>query len=813
MKTNHISGVLFICLMLYATISFCETPRLVKSIPADGATNVTVSQDKIILMFDRNMKMGSWSLMESKGHPFPPILPIDEPWIDPLTFEFQIKSLKPNTIYAIQLNGKKRKGFVASEDQSPLPVTSITFTTVSDVETSRRKDTHIEQQISHPEAKLPPPPTVENQLIKPIPINPGWRFKVTRSTGIDGTESYQSGEKGPVRFFQKVIFLENVLKADGNTIHTANREIESAQLHSLNPDTGQMVKQQLVAPGTTFRVSHTPYGTTLFDGVSGQEIWDTDIMSTFSPPLIPGLWPQGVLQVGQKWSYQGSDLTNRIALIEVLGGQIELQVDKIITDPSTGLETALISGRLRTKVDLDSIILDFDAGVEIALPLLLDVPLMIKFSGKLSGSGAIEDEQGQPVSFQFQADGDVLQVVQPSDAVINAVAGQVKGSEEKVDTKGALRIRLDGNMQQNGQDSNTIYPKQNKTPETTDSHPTGKGAPVYRYSLYEDKTEKAFTVLIPQGWQTEGGIMQISPNQIRTVVDGCGKKLHFSIYDPSSQAYITYFPTEIFHTASSGISGMPGQALNGMIQMPRVLSPNQYVSQVVFPAARKGASNVEWGKRKSLTELANDWNKAFHPEDPIPPRIIAESIEVAYDRSGTRFMELWTTLITSVTVQTSTVWMPDFAVVAGGPITQVEKMAPVLKSVITSFRMNPTWMANTMSNFSECTGKVAKGQEERRALARKISKRLMSVQKQIQKIDNEIVAGHDATRSSIQEHNYNTLMGNDTYEDDGTGNRYLIDMGYERNFTDGETIIQTDDWLFEPPPEYREMRNINITDD
>lgn len=44
-------------------------------------------------------------------------------------------------------------------------------------------------------------------------------------------------------------------------------------------------------------------------------------------------------------------------------------------------------------------------------------------------------------------------------------------------------------------------------------------------------------------------------------------------------------------------------------------------------------------------------------------------------------------------------------------------------------------------------------------------------------------------------------MGNDTYEDDGTGNRYLIDMSYERNFTDGETIIQTNDWQFEPPPE------------
>jgi hypothetical protein len=56
-------------------------------------------------------------------------------------------------------------------------------------------------------------------------------------------------------------------------------------------------------------------------------------------------------------------------------------------------------------------------------------------------------------------------------------------------------------------------------------------------------------------------------------------------------------------------------------------------------------------------------------------------------------------------------------------------------------------------------------------------------------------------------------MGEDKYEDTETGKRYIIDMGYERNYTNGDMIIQTDDWLFEPPPGYREMKNINITDE
>lgn len=63
----------------------------------------------------------------------------------------------------------------------------------------------------------------------------------------------------------------------------------------------------------------------------------------------------------------------------------------------------------------------------------------------------------------------------------------------------------------------------------------------------------------------------------------------------------------------------------------------------------------------------------------------------------------------------------------------------------------------------------------------------------------------------IQEHEHNTLMAEDKYEDTETWKRYLIDMGYERNFTDGETIIQTNDWSFAPPSGYRDMKNISIT--
>lgn len=824
MKPGFFLPTLFAGLVLFAAPGHCETPHLIKSIPADQAVDVSVTQGRIVLMFDQNMKMDSWSLMESGIHPFPPMLPMDEPWLDPLTFELKVKALQPGTTYAIQLNGNKRKGLVAAQDQLPLPVTTITFTTAAESVLPADKAKPVPQVRGAPplaDSQGNQDPTANE--MQPLRIDRGWRFKVTRSIGFEGTESYQTGEQAAFRSLQKVVFTEEVLKTRTNTIDEARREIESARLHSLDPQAGQMMEQELVPAGSHFRLSHWPHGTTLFDGSSGQEIWDVDMVAVFAPPMVPRLWPQGLLQSGQKWSYQGAELVDRIGLIDVLGGTIELHVADITPDPSTGLEVAQIRGRLVTKVDLDTVVLGFDANVEIDLPLGLGVPFMVKFDGRLSGSGAFEDDRGQELAYAIEAKGTVLQIAQPANEVLAALGGTPVQSTQGVDTRGALRVPLNGGgsvLAYDGASGPGARPESSAdevgSSRTTGARAAVKRSPVHRYRLYEDVTEKAFTVLIPEGWKTEGGIMRIAPSQIQTIVDGCGKKLYFSIHDPDSRASITYFPTEIFHTSAPGTSWLsvaPGQVLNGMKQMPQVLTPAQYVAQIVFPSSRPDASNVQWGEIKPLTSLADAWNRAFHSEDPVPPRVIAESVEVAYDRAGTRFAELWTALITTTSVNTSTVWLPDFAVVAGGPVDRVEAMAPVLKAVITSFRMNPSWMANMIADFDACTKKVAKTQEGIREHERRISQRLMQVQKEIQAIDNDIVANRDATRSTIQEHEHNVLMGEDKYEDTGTGTRYLIDMRYERNFTDGETLIQTNDWLYEPPPGYRDMRNISITGD
>lgn len=306
-------------------------------------------------------------------------------------------------------------------------------------------------------------------------------------------------------------------------------------------------------------------------------------------------------------------------------------------------------------------------------------------------------------------------------------------------------------------------------------------------------------MLVPEGWKTNGGIMQIPPQRIRTVVDAYGKKIRFSVFDPASWAAVEYFPSEMFHTLSGGVSYItiaPGQVLNGMMQMPRLLSPMEYITQVVFPNERQNVSNIEWGKRENRTDLADGWFKAFHSQDAIRPQVNSETIEVFYDLEGRRYQEVWISLITSVTVNTSTIWTPDFTVALRAPADQVEKFEPMLRTIVTSFRIDSRWFANAVARFKEGTEKVRMTQQQIRKLDRAISDHIRKVQEEVCQIDNEILSNRTATRENIQKHEYNSLMGLWEYEDPLSGKRATLDMGWDRTFTNGDHVIQTNDQQF-----------------
>lgn len=110
-----------------AGTTLAEPPRLERSEPANGDTNVKPDVGVLRLMFDRDMKQGSWTLWNSDQGQLPPLEEGNNtPWRSSRVFELRIGAMTPGTTYAIQLNSPTRQGFQA-QDGTALPVTVVTF--------------------------------------------------------------------------------------------------------------------------------------------------------------------------------------------------------------------------------------------------------------------------------------------------------------------------------------------------------------------------------------------------------------------------------------------------------------------------------------------------------------------------------------------------------------------------------------------------------------------------------------------------------------------------------------------------------------
>gem|GEM_PF-921749 len=738
-------GIAIIGLIWLPLAVMAAPPQLIKSIPANGAADVPVDIGKITLFFDQNMKMNAWSVMMTQSAAFPPMIASDSPWIDPLTYELKVKTLKPHTTYAIQLNSPQRAGFMAAEDQKPLPITVIQFTTAAQAvsQSGGANDLVVSEKLPDRSTQTSPGPTRYRLRV-------GDAFEVTRSYGIEGVESGANGQQAPFRFFNQFMFTETIEQTDGRSISQASRKVTTARISQLDPASGQMASQDIVSAGTAFRVQHHAQETVLVDPASGQQIWQPDLLDAFGPPLIPRLWPDGKLTRGQRWSYQDADLAQRIMLIGALGGRIDLHVESIAPEPSTGLELAKIRGNLNTRIDLGEIILNFQARVEIDLPIALGVPVMVKFDGKLDGQGVGVDQWGQPANFQMAGDGAVLQICKPAASILRAPGAAAGGS---LPADPVSHGRGGGDSSEQG-----AYPPSLKQSAQTDAR---QGQGVY-LTLYREQHQGAFYMLIPKGWQAKGGMI---PSGVGwNVVDLVENNIQFRVTSPDGKSFFGWYPrfyfqdpAQIAQASWGNLRKAPGEALNGCWLYP-YMGIEQYVQTIVFGqfAAQEFVNPRLLGPAKPSPEL-QPWaprqagrSSYGHVNfecmvNGVPS--IGRIYTIIYDISGL----LWSTVGTFGWVAPKDRWQQD---------------ERIMELCIRSFRLDPRWARRA----SEAADYRAKGYNK--------------VIQDMHRIDNEIQQHRCQTRSDIQEEFYKVITDQiETYDPQTNQVKYL--PMYNHAYTDG----------------------------
>ena len=416
MATKRRKLIVWMVLVCVVGPAWADAPKLVKSVPADGAEDVKIDVGAIRLELDRDMDRKAWTLWRSSKGLLPPFVDaMKDPWKDAKTCVFELKKLEPDTTYALQLNSARRQGFRSAKGNVALPVTVIVFHTAG----GKKKPSAAES------AALTSKPAAPKKLVAgdgPVGVAVGWQLSGTRTIRLQQDKKVGDDPARAETTLQELAFTEKVVKVKDGRAGEVTRELTKADIQRTNPQTRKMEKGVICKLPAVFRVAGED-GNDVTDAKTGKAVSE-DLAEAVGGTLAPDLWPaKGKLTAGREWTYKGRDLSRRLAFIGARGGEMKLKVEAVVALPGTDLAVAQIRGTLKTQVELE-VMMDFDGTVEIDLPIAIGIPSRIKFTGDLSAQGTAKDDAGKEVAYTITGRGEFAQTADASDAVIAAAGGK-----------------------------------------------------------------------------------------------------------------------------------------------------------------------------------------------------------------------------------------------------------------------------------------------------------------------------------------------------------------------------------------------------
>lgn len=271
---------------------------------------------------------------------------------------------------------------------------------------------------------------------------------------------------------------------------------------------------------------------------------------------------------------------------------------------------------------------------------------------------------------------------------------------------------------------------------------------------YKDKSENAFSCLIPKGWKTDGGIERVDPNAAGGAAQSIEAKFDFTVKkDDKGTVQIHWMPHIYFAdlTGQNIAQYFPvGSNYNGMTVYP-CLNAEDILTQLAFPITRPNATEVKVLEKKSLPKIAalfkDFWDNKIAKYLPIKMdfKYDAAYILVTYNESGVKYKEFFFTAVENRGPLFAGQWSNRATVAARAPEAEFEQWAPVGKVVGDSFKFNPAWIAG------ELHGQIKRGEI------------VAKTQKEIEKIEREINENRRKTNAEINDSMYKNLTGQEDY--------------------------------------------------
>jgi hypothetical protein len=313
--------------------------------------------------------------------------------------------------------------------------------------------------------------------------------------------------------------------------------------------------------------------------------------------------------------------------------------------------------------------------------------------------------------------------------------------------------------------------------------PTVKPAAV-AWTRYVDKTERAFSLTVPKGWLTRGGIVRVNPLTGGGAGNAIAAKVDFTVArDAAGSVAIRWLPDMNYFDSRMSPAGQMGlfprgSNYNGMEVQPSV-SAAQYLTGMVFPRLHPRARATRILQTDPMPAV-----QALCQKSPLLKygfKYDVAMVTVVYEENGVRYAERLFTVIEHMGQLGAGAWGNKSTIAARVPVGEAKAWEPVVRKIIDSVKIETKWL------LGELRGQLQRGQTA------------SDTMKAIAKIDREIVANRQKVNSAINKGMYLTLTGQDEYVNPHTG-KAEIDADrakYRWQDASGRTF-DTDDPNYDP---------------
>lgn len=274
----------------------------------------------------------------------------------------------------------------------------------------------------------------------------------------------------------------------------------------------------------------------------------------------------------------------------------------------------------------------------------------------------------------------------------------------------------------------------------------------------DEPNEHAFSILMPKGWQTQGGIFRVNAARVGGPLNAVEAKCDL-LFKSDAGATVAFriLPDIVYAHAGIGAGYFPPGSYYQGAEVRRIVDASAFLNPL-FSGLHPHAGSIRILKLSRLPGEKQSLERGQSYTNQLLSRIGLQSMTFQSDaaggvfeyvENGVHFREVLLTGI--VDMRAALTWKNTRTLAFRAPVEQFEKWRPVMDIMRFSVRFNPEWVL-----------KEAGGQRERARI-------VMQVYDEIRRIDREIVNHTTINREEIMNDNFLVLTGQEEYVNPHTG--------------------------------------------